>query len=70
MAFSSIIQESDEVVVSWYASLARSILSYYSYADNFYKVKSIVNYQIRWSIYHTLAKKHKNLQIIREVKDL
>ena len=59
MAFSSITQESDEVVVSWYASLSRSILSYYSCADNFYKVKSIVNYQIRWSIYHTLAKKHK-----------
>lgn len=47
MAFSSIIQESDEAVISWYASLARGILSYYSCADNFYKVKSIVNYQIR-----------------------
>ncbi len=53
------IGESDETIISWYASLARGFLSCYSCADNFYKVKSIINYQIRWSMYHTLAKKHK-----------
>jgi group II intron reverse transcriptase/maturase len=59
LAFNPIIRESDKTIISWYASLARGLLSYYSCADNFYKVKSIVNYQIRWSMYHTLAKKHK-----------
>merc|ERR1712032_1813036 len=43
LAFNPIIRESDEVIINWYASLA----------------KGIVNYQIRWSMYHTLAKKHK-----------
>lgn len=59
LAFGPILKESDHVIISWYASLARGMLTYYSCADNFYKVKSIVNYQIRWSMYHTLAKKHK-----------
>lgn len=59
VAFNYMIGESDETIISWYASLARGFLSGYSCADNFYKVKSIINYQIRWSMYHTLAKKHK-----------
>jgi hypothetical protein len=59
IAFNLMVGESDETILSWYASLARDYLTYYSYADNFYKVKSIINYQIRWSMYHTLAKKHK-----------
>merc|ERR1712224_590700 len=59
LAFNPIIRESDEVIINWYASLAKGILTYSSCADNFYKIKSIVNYQIRWSMYHTLAKKHK-----------
>jgi len=59
IAFNYMIGESDETIISWYASLVRGFLSCYSCADNFYKVKSIINYQIRWSMYHTLAKKHK-----------
>jgi group II intron reverse transcriptase/maturase len=59
LAFNPIIRESDKTIISWYASLARGFLTYYSCADNFYKVKSIINYQIRWSMFHTLAKKHK-----------
>ena len=59
LALNPIVRESDKTIISWYASLARGFLTYYSCADNFYKVKSIINYQIRWSMYHTLAKKHK-----------
>ena len=59
IAFNLMVGESDETILSWYASLARGYLTNYSCADNFYKVKSIINYQIRWSMYHTLAKKHK-----------
>jgi group II intron reverse transcriptase/maturase len=59
LAFNPIVRESDKTILSWYASLAQGFLTYYSCADNFYKVKSIINYQIRWSMFHTLAKKHK-----------
>ena len=59
LALNPIIRESDKTIISWYASVARGLLTYYSCADNFYKVKSIINYQVRWSMYHTLAKKHK-----------
>jgi hypothetical protein len=59
LAFNPIVRESDKTIISWYGSLARGFLTYYSCADNFYKIKSIINYQIRWSMYHTLAKKHK-----------
>jgi hypothetical protein len=59
LAFSSIVKESDHTIISWYVSLAHGLLTYYLCADNFYKIKSVVNYQVRWSMYHTLAKKHK-----------
>jgi group II intron reverse transcriptase/maturase len=58
-AFNPMLSETDPTILQWYSSLARGLLNYYQCADNFYKIKSIINYQIRWSIYHTLAKKHK-----------
>jgi len=58
-AFNPMFSETDSTILQWYSSLARGILNYFQCANNFYKVKSIINYQIRWSIYHTLAKKHK-----------
>ena len=58
-ALNSMIRETDSTILTWYSSLARGIINYYRCADNFHKVKSIINYQIRWSIYHTLAKKYK-----------
>jgi hypothetical protein len=51
--------ETDFTILQWYSFLAKRILNYYRCADNFYKIKNIVNYQIRWSVYYTLAKKHK-----------
>jgi hypothetical protein len=59
LALNPITKETDKTILRWYASLAWSLLTYYSCADNFYKIKSIVNYHVRWSMYHTLAKKHK-----------
>jgi len=58
-ALNFIVKESDSNILMWYSFLARAIINYYKCADNFQKVKSIINYQIRWSIYHTLAKKYK-----------
>lgn len=51
--------ESDETIIRWFASIARGILNYYQCTDNFHKVKGLANYFIRWSAFHTLAKKHK-----------
>lgn len=58
-AFNPMLSETDLTIFEWYSFLAKEILNYYQCADNFYKIKSIINCQIRWSIHHTLAKKHK-----------
>lgn len=58
-ALNFMIQETDSNIFNWYSFLAKGIINYYRCADNFHKVKGIINYQIKWSIYHTLAKKYK-----------
>lgn len=34
-------------------------MNYYRCADNLHKIKRIINYTLRWALYHTLANKHK-----------
>lgn len=51
---------SDGDIVNWYAGFAISLLSYYRCCDNLYQVRTIVDYQIRWSAIFTLAHKHKS----------
>nr|AHA47131.1 maturase R [Amborella trichopoda] len=51
---------SDGDIVNWFAGIAISLLSYYRCCDNLYKVRTIVDYQIRWSAIFTLAHKHKS----------
>ena len=51
---------SDGDIVNWSAGIAISPLSYYRCCDNLYQVRTIVNYQIRWSAIFTLAHKHKS----------
>ena len=50
----------DERIVHWFSSLAYEILNYYRCCDNFYMVKNLVDYQIRWSAIFTLTAKHKS----------
>ncbi|CAN0930460.1 Group II intron-encoded protein LtrA [Linum grandiflorum] len=50
---------SDGDIVNWSAGIAISPLSYYRCRDNLYQVRTIVDYQIRWSAIFTLAHKHK-----------
>lgn len=50
---------SDGDIVNWFAGIAISLLSYYRCCDNLYQVRTIVDYQIRWSAIFTLAHKHK-----------
>lgn len=63
----------DEIVVQWFAVMAHGLIEYYSCCDNFYKVRHLVDYYIRWSAIFTLAKKHKTSAraiIRRYTKDL
>nr|YP_008802512.1 maturase-related protein [Asclepias syriaca]AGZ63046.1 maturase-related protein [Asclepias syriaca] len=64
---------SDGDIVNWFAGIAISLLSYYRCCDNFYQVRTIVDYQIRWSAIFTLAHKHKSSArniILKYSKDL
>jgi hypothetical protein len=50
----------DDIIVKWYTQVGRGLLNYYRCCRNFYKVKSYVDYMVRWSAIHTLAGKHKS----------
>jgi hypothetical protein len=62
-----ILNQEDHRIVAWYRSIGTGILNYYLFCDNLTKVRSIVNYHLRWSAIYTLAKKHKSssAQVIR-----
>nr|BDC46292.1 maturase-related protein [Sciadopitys verticillata] len=64
---------SDEDIVNWFAGVAISLLSHYRCCDNLYQVRTIVDYQIRWSAIFTLAHKHRSSArkiILKYSKDL
>lgn len=46
-------------ISQYYASVARGFLEYYRPATNLQRLKVIINYHIRWSLLHTLARKHR-----------
>lgn len=56
----SVLSQKDHHIVAWYRNISMGLLNYYACCDNLLKVKSIVNYQLRWSAIHTLSKKHKS----------
>nr|AEM46226.1 maturase [Silene noctiflora]AJP34458.1 maturase [Silene noctiflora]AJP34471.1 maturase [Silene noctiflora] len=51
---------SDGDIINWFAGIAISPMSYYRCCDNLDQVRTIVDYQIRWSAIFTLAHKHKS----------
>lgn len=55
-----VVSQDDHRIVAWYRSIAIGLLQYHSFCDNLSKVRSIVNYLLRWSAIYTLAKKHKS----------
>jgi hypothetical protein len=59
-AIDRLIHVPDEKIVQWYNAVGRGLLNYYCCCNNFYKVKSYVDYMVRWSAIHTLAGKHKS----------
>nr|QIQ23010.1 maturase R [Coleochaete scutata] len=56
---SALLSQEDTTIIQWYGSVAMGILNYYNCCDNFFKVKNLVDYHIRWSCLHTLANKHQ-----------
>jgi group II intron reverse transcriptase/maturase len=55
----AITRMESSLIISYYNSLVKGILSYYRCADNFYTIKNIVLFRIRTSLLKTLAHKHK-----------
>lgn len=55
-----VASQEDHRIVAWYRSIAVGLLKYHSFCDNLSKVRSTVNYLLRWSAIYTLAKKHKS----------
>jgi hypothetical protein len=54
----SMLNSSDEAIVSYFAALGACLLSYYRCCDNFQKVRRLVDYQVRWAALFTLGSKH------------
>ena len=50
---------SDYNIVVYFNGVANGLLSYYRCADDFYKMKSIINWFIRYSAISTIKYKHK-----------
>jgi hypothetical protein len=50
----------DHDIVKWYALKANAIWNFYSCSDNIWEVKNVINWMLRYSLFGTLAKKHKS----------
>jgi hypothetical protein len=58
----------DAAIIEYYRRKAQGLLEYYRPGTNFYEIKKAVDYQMRYSLIHTLAGKHKKKvhEIIQE----
>ena len=52
--------QQDTRIAGCYRSVTIQRLNYYLCCENLSKVRSIVNYHLRWSAIYTLAKRHKS----------
>jgi len=59
MCKNSLLTTESWLIISYYNNTAHSLLSYFRCADNLNTVKKIVTYHLRYSLLHTLARKHK-----------
>lgn len=55
----NLVSSSDYNIVLYYRRVISGLLSYYRCADNFYKVKNMVNWFLRYSAISTIKQKHK-----------
>nr|YP_010338940.1 putative reverse transcriptase protein [Erythrolobus coxiae]UNJ19012.1 putative reverse transcriptase protein [Erythrolobus coxiae] len=59
MCKNSLVAAEAWLIITYYNTLARDLLSYFSCVDNLNTIKKIVTYHLRYSLLHTLACKHK-----------
>jgi hypothetical protein len=55
----SLISHSELNIIEWFSRVARGLLFFYCCAKNFYDVKKIVKWQLKYSLFATLGQKHK-----------
>jgi hypothetical protein len=54
----AIFRYHDISIIEHYKLKALSFLNYYRFAINYREIKKLVDYNLRWSLIHTLAGKH------------
>jgi group II intron reverse transcriptase/maturase len=59
MCKNSLLAAESWLIISYYNNIAHGLLSYFRCVDNLNTVKKIVTYHLRYSLLHTLARKHK-----------
>ena len=52
------LKVTDSSIITYYKEIALGLLLYYAPSDNFYDLRSIINYHLRYSLLATLAYKH------------
>jgi retron-type reverse transcriptase len=58
-AVRSLCTQDEKTIIQWFGHVAHGFLAYYRCCDNFFVVKKLVDYHIRWSCLHTIAAKFK-----------
>ena len=57
-----LISQSEFDIIEWFSCVAEGLLSFYSCASNFYEIKKIVKWQLKYSLFATLGQKYnKNI---------
>lgn len=59
MCKNSLLAAEPWLIISYYNNIAHGLLSYFRCTDNLNTIKKIVTYHLRYSLLHTLARKHK-----------
>jgi len=58
-ACGTLFQYTDRNIIEFFKNKSLYWLKYYYPALNFFKIKKLINYHLRWSLIHTLAGKHR-----------
>lgn len=53
-----LISQSEFDIMEWFSCVAKSLLFFYSCTSNFYEIKKIVNWQLKYSLFATLGQKY------------
>nr|QFP99053.1 hypothetical protein [Rhizaria sp.] len=59
ISYKKIINADDITIIAHFDGLARGIINYYSPCHNFWDLRSLVDYHVRYSLLATLGHKHK-----------